>query len=112
MSAGIGMMIGINAPITHTGGKEEHIRVAVTLALSGIEGEIGLGLMIPIGPIRILPKVGLTAGSFSKVDSSCIADLGGQFDGCVQKSGDSPTHVFFTVGLGILYHYDLAKKPQ
>ena len=80
-------------------------------SFGGAEYGLDVGLMIPIGPIRLLPKVGVTAGSFSSVTTDCDAVFAKAFRGCVAETDGKATHVFITIGLGLLYHLDLASKP-
>lgn len=59
---------------------------------------LDLGIAIPAGPIRIVPKFTLAAGSFEK-DSTTSSSDGGNVYGVT------------TFSLGLYYHFDVGKKP-
>jgi hypothetical protein len=74
------------------------------ISVSGAEFGIGAGLWIPAGPLRIVPKASVHAGSFSKV--TCSGDIncaGGDFE-------NSATHTMIFVGVAGFYHLDLGSK--
>jgi hypothetical protein len=72
---------------------------------SGLEFQIGVGLSIPAGPIRIVPRANLGVGSFSSEkdangNSGSIPTL--------EKSG----HTFFFIGLAAYYSLDIGQKTE
>ncbi len=72
---------------------------------SGLEFQIGVGLSIPAGPIRIVPRANLGVGTFSSQkdangDSGSIPTL--------EKSG----HTFFFIGLAAYYSLDIGQKTE
>lgn len=72
---------------------------------NGLEFAIGLGISIPAGPIRIVPKTSLGVGSFSSAS------------GTTTQSTDIPsteraTHTFLFLGLAAFYSLDFGSKPQ
>ena len=96
--AGVGYR-WLSRTTTLTGGGPD---VAVNESFGGAEFVLNAGLSIPIGPIRLVPKVGLAVGSFSSVD------CGTSVTACAASSDSS--HVIFNVALGIAYSLDLGKK--
>jgi len=71
---------------------------------SGLEFQIGVGLSIPAGPIRLVPRANLGIGSFSSEDA-------GGTSGSVptlEKSG----HTFFFIGLAAYYSLDIGQKVE
>lgn len=77
--------------------------------VSGLEGGVGAGLSIPVGPIRLVPKATLFGGSFS--NASCkSATLDVTLDCSSGAIPETATHSFFFVGLNAFYHIDLGSK--
>ncbi len=74
------------------------------LSASGVELGISMGVMIPAGPIRILPKIGVNYGTFSS-SKTCISNVCSSDD---IKNGAGHTMVF--AGLAVYYHLDLGTK--
>lgn len=71
---------------------------------SGVELGLGMGVAIPAGPLRILPKVSLALGEFGSVEQ-CPNRVS-----CTTSSNSSGLHTMVFVGLGAYYHVDLGKK--
>ena len=71
---------------------------------SGLEFQIGAALSIPVGPIRLVPRLNVGEGSFTS----------GQVNGTSRDipSADRGTHTFVFVGLAAYYSLDFGKKPQ
>jgi len=72
---------------------------ATKISTSGLEFGLGLGVSIPAGPIRIVPKANLTVGSFSSLERT----VGPRTVSGDIASVDKGTHVFFFVGINIYY---------
>jgi len=77
------------------------------ISTRGLEFAFGAGISIPAGPVRIVPKAGVTVGSFGSVERK---------DGNVTRSGDlldaeKATHAFLFVGLGLYYSLPFGPKP-
>lgn len=72
---------------------------ATKLSASGLEFGLGLGVSIPAGPIRIVPKANLTVGSFSSLEET----VGARTSSVDIASTNKSTHVFFFVGINIYY---------
>jgi hypothetical protein len=78
---------------------------------SGAELALNAGISFPAGPMRIVPKAGLSFGQFS--DRNCGTGAAGNLVGCgisdptVATSG----HTMFSIVVGIYYHLDMARKP-
>ena len=73
---------------------------------SGLEFQIGVGLSIPAGPIRIVPRANLGVGTFSSEK-----DPNGGSSGSIptlEKSG----HTFFFIGLAAYYSLDIGQKTE
>jgi len=67
-------------------------------SLTGVEGEINLGVSIPAGPVRIVPKTTLGFGSFSsRKGNGNSADI---------ASNDRAPHLFAFLGLAGYYSLD------
>ena len=87
---------------------------------TGLEFALGAGIMIPAGPLRIVPRAAFNFGTFgaTQIDgrcgvggspynaTACLPELG------TARSTDTAGHTMFYVGLGLLYHLDLGKKPE
>lgn len=72
--------------------------------LGGFELGLDMGVMIPAGPVRILPKVGINYGQFSSIEL-CRSNT------CINGSPDSPGfHTMIFAGLAAYYSLDLGKK--
>lgn len=78
-------------------------------SFNGTYFALGVGLSIPAGPIRIVPKLGLDLGSlqptekaFTNVSGASVTDTS-QF----QSAG----YQIFFVGVTLFYNIDLGKKP-
>jgi hypothetical protein len=85
---------------TATGGTAEQ-------SASGLEFAIGAGISIPAGPVRIVPRANIGAGSFS---SGKVTGTGGQtFNGDI-ASADRGTHTFFFIGVALYYSLDFGQK--
>ncbi|MDB4945677.1 MAG: hypothetical protein JWP97_5211 [Labilithrix sp.] len=70
----------------------------------GLEFHVGVGISIPVGPIRLAPLASLGIGSFSSGSvNGNSADV---------ASGNSEAHVFAFLGLGGYYSADIGKKPE
>jgi hypothetical protein len=75
-------------------------------AYTGVEYGLGVGLSIPAGPIRIVPKASILLGEFSDV-SDCTGSV------CKNLPIDNKAgHSSFFVGLGVYYSADLGKKTS
>jgi len=73
---------------------------------SGLEFQIGAGISIPAGPIRIVPKTSIGIGSFSSATdnkSGRSADI---------PSANRGTHAFIFLGLAGFYSLDFGAKPD
>lgn len=69
----------------------------------GIEFGVNAGLSIPAGPIRIVPRVGATFGSFTSFETGGRrVEIG---------SADRETHAFVFLGLGVYYSLGFGPKP-
>lgn len=77
---------------------------------SGVELALGAGLSFPAGPLRIVPKVGLTLGSFAARECSGPALSRRAIDDCNDDA--DATHGMLSFALGLYYHADLAKKSR
>lgn len=68
----------------------------VDLSTSGFAFNLGLGVSIPAGPVRIVPKADMNVGSFSSVTSTGAG-------GATQSADilDKATYLFFFVGIAI-----------
>jgi hypothetical protein len=86
-----------------TGGKLSYV---------GSELGLGLGVMVPAGPLRILPKVALNFGEFSTVET-CVDRTSGELPAggtCSKADNSGGLHTMIFAGLGMYYHLDLGKK--
>ena len=72
---------------------------------SGLEFQIGVGLSIPAGPIRIVPRATLGVGSFSSQDDP---NGGSGSIPTLERSG----HTFFFIGLAAYYSLDIGQKSE
>lgn len=77
--------------------------------LKGLEFDIGVGMSIPIGPIRLAPRASLGIGSFSSGEATGVN--GNTVSQDIQ-SADRDTHVFAFVGLAAYYSLDFGEKPE
>jgi hypothetical protein len=76
------------------------------VSVRGLEFEIGLGISIPAGPIRIVPKTSIGLGSFTSATdnkSGTSADI---------PSAGRATHAFIFLGLAAFYSLDFGAKPD
>ena len=80
---------------------------SVSGSVGGANLALGAGLSIPIGPVRLIPKLGLAFGSFG--DESTSSRNGNNIDDAV--TNNSATHLVFTFSLGIAYSANFGKKP-
>lgn len=71
---------------------------------TGGEFSLGVGLSIPAGPLRIVPKAGFGVGSFGR--HSCE---GPGVTGC--PAAEDGTHTMATLNVGVYYDVDFGKKP-
>jgi hypothetical protein len=76
---------------------------------TGLEGEVNLGVSIPAGPIRIVPKSTIGIGSFSSQDSTTAASGSVRQSLDIPESGRSP-HVFVLLGIAGYYSIDFGSK--
>jgi len=76
-------------------------------SLTGLEFGFGVGLSIPAGPIRIVPKASFTLGSFSSLESSSGNSA---FNGDI-PSANREGHSFIFVGVAIYYSLGFGPKP-
>ncbi len=75
-----------------------------TASFGGLELGLSMGVMIPAGPMRILPKVGLNYGTFGSAEF-CPGGV------CREVPiTDAAGHTMVFAGLGVFYHLDLGKK--
>jgi hypothetical protein len=84
---------------------QKRVAPAINLdqSLVGPEFELSLGVSVPAGPIRIVPKTTLGMGAFNSLKS------GGQ--SADVPSADRATHVFVFLGLAAFYSLDFGAKP-
>jgi hypothetical protein len=78
---------------------------------SGVEIGLNAGVAIPIGPIRVAPKAGVSFGVFNSRD--CSAGLLLQnATGCEASTGDLVTgsHSLLSVNLAVYWAHDLSKN--
>ena len=84
---------------------------ARTLKFDDVYGglEVGLtaGLSIPAGPLRFVPKAGVSAGSFTSRECTLTTGISA---GCVGRSNVvSSAHTFLSVMLGLYFNHDFSK---
>ncbi|CAN5827139.1 hypothetical protein BH11MYX4_BH11MYX4_55990 [soil metagenome] len=72
---------------------------------TGLEFQIGAGLSVPVGPIRLVPRANLGVGSFSsrKLLNGSKEDI---------QSADRAAHTFFFIGLAAYYSLDIGQKTE
>jgi hypothetical protein len=77
----------------------------------GVEGGLSAGVAIPIGPIRVAPKAGVSFGVFGNRECSA-GPLLQNVTGCQTSTGDVATasHSLLSVQLALYYALDLAKN--
>lgn len=78
-------------------------------SFNGLEFGLNAGLSVPVGPFRIMPKVGLAFGSFT---SKACAEVTAN---CAESATDitnTGSHVFLNAALGLYYNLDFGKKPK
>jgi hypothetical protein len=71
--------------------------------LRGLEFLFGVGVSIPAGPVRLVPKINITVGSFSSASTNNI-------DAEINPNGRA-VHAVFFIGLGGFYSLDFGAKP-
>jgi len=76
---------------------------------TGLEFALGAGLSIPAGPVRIVPRANLGAGSFS---STTGTNVNGTTTSGDIPSGQKATHTFFFIGVALYYSLDFGAKPE
>jgi hypothetical protein len=76
--------------------------VSTDFSVTGLELGIAAGVSIPAGPIRLVPKLGLTGGSFSS----------GKANGVSQSIQDTSGHIVLFFGLAAFYSLDFGSKPE
>jgi hypothetical protein len=82
---------------------------------SGLEFKLGAGVSIPAGPIRIVPKLDISVGSFTSASGPVAGPS--TTSTTSSSSGDIPsdkrgTHTFLFLGVYGFYSLDFGKKPQ
>jgi hypothetical protein len=81
-------------------------------SLTGLDFTFGAGVSIPAGPIRIVPKISVSVGSFSSADvtasgaGSTTVSRSGSID-----SNSRGTHTVVFLGLAGYYSLDFGSKP-
>jgi hypothetical protein len=78
------------------------------VSVKGLEFALGLGVSIPAGPIRIVPKTTIGLGSFSSADIK--GPTGTQTNGTID-SANRETHTFIMLGIAAFYSLDFGAKP-
>jgi hypothetical protein len=76
--------------------------VSSDFSVTGLEFAISGGVSIPAGPIRLVPKLGLTFGSFSSAKAN----------NQTQNIQDSSAHAILFFGLAAFYSLDFGSKPE
>jgi hypothetical protein len=79
-----------------------------SVSASSIDGVLGVGLSIPAGPIRLVPKLNVGVGKFS---STTTTARGNTVDKDV-ASEDRDTHVLAFIGLAAYYNLNFGAKPE
>jgi hypothetical protein len=80
-------------------------------SLTGLEFELGAGVSIPAGPIRIVPKTAIGLGSFSSSKNNLTSVAFGNTSGDI-ASADRGTHAFIFLGVAAFYSLDFGSKPS
>ena len=80
-----------------------------TQSATGLEFELGAGISIPAGPIRIVPKLNIGVGSFSsaKADNGKGVTTDGSID-----SADRSSHAFLFFGVAAFYNLNFGAHPE
>lgn len=69
---------------------------------TGLEGGLAVGVSIPAGPIRLVPKAGFTVGSFTSAKANNLS----------QSISDTSSHGVFFLALAAFYSLDFGSKPE
>lgn len=82
---------------------------------SGLNFGLDGGVSIPAGPVRIVPKVGLSGGEFTTRDCTPSPPSLGSTASAFSSAGcsgnnDGATHIIASLAVGLYWHLDL-KKP-
>jgi hypothetical protein len=77
-------------------------------SVKGLEFALGLGVSIPAGPIRIVPKTTIGIGSFSSGDVT--SPTGIKSSGTIDST-NRETHTFIMIGVAAFYSLDFGQKP-
>ncbi|MBX3187916.1 MAG: hypothetical protein KF819_12910 [Labilithrix sp.] len=73
----------------------------------GLEFLFGVGVSIPAGPVRLVPKINISVGSFS---SRTVVENARTDERDLSPTGRS-VHAVFFIGLGGYYSLDFGSKP-
>ena len=82
----------------------------IDLGLSGSYAGLGVGLSIPAGPIRIVPKASFTFGSLTPSDSTTLDRAAGRTPTDSVFADDDGSYQTFFVGIAVFYSLDLGRK--
>lgn len=81
-------------------------------SLGGVQGGIGLGISIPAGPIRLVPKFATTIGALDS--TSCTDGMNGQQCQTYQATSAlrdrNGTQTMVSLQLAVYWHHDFSKK--
>ena len=89
-------------PIRATGSTAE-------ASATGLEFQLGAGISIPAGPVRIVPRANVGAGSFSSEKGT---GPNGETVSRDIASGNKATHTFFFIGVALYYSLDFGQKVE
>jgi len=84
--------------------------VETTRDLNGTYFSLGVGVSIPAGPIRIVPKVGFDFGGLADSSGATATTTTNPVNTSTVQNQSAGYQLFF-VGLAVFYSYDLGKKP-
>lgn len=84
---------------------------SVETSFNGSYLAVGLGVSIPAGPMRIVPRVGVDFGSLSPTDTKISTPNTDVTQTVNTSTLDNGSYQMFFVGLTLFYNHDLGKKP-
>lgn len=95
------------------GFKSEDGGASLSAKYSGLDFGLTAGISIPAGPIRIVPRLGLSFGNFSSrtAEAQSGGGLTQRDERSLSDNDEDVFHVIFTTGLALFYNLDLGKKP-
>lgn len=74
-----------------------------------LDFQLGVGVVIPAGPLRLVPKASLSFGSYGSRDPDLCARAENPA-ACDIPLFDASLHSVIFLGMGALWHFDLGKK--